>query len=162
MKKIFKEAHKMTREMVKEYKVDYQAQFSINLSYLLNNKEEKEMERNLRGSEKQIKWANDLLNHLDKYVNRVLEGYEKGEALEEEKEEFDEFLEEEIDRIRNNEKSWEIIAALKERNKNLWLLEEEGKVNYEQIEKSFSDDEIEFEYNLAEEVKWQLEAAFKN
>lgn len=43
MKKIFKEAHKMTREMVKEYKVNYQAQFRLNLSYLLNNKEEKEM-----------------------------------------------------------------------------------------------------------------------
>lgn len=43
MKKIFKEAHKMTREIVKEYKVNYQAQFRLNLSYLLNNKEEKEM-----------------------------------------------------------------------------------------------------------------------
>lgn len=44
MKTIFKEAHKMTREMVKEYNVDYQAQFGLNLSYLLENKEEKEME----------------------------------------------------------------------------------------------------------------------
>lgn len=43
MKKIFKEAHKMTREMVKEYEVDYQAQFGLCLSYLLNKKEEEEV-----------------------------------------------------------------------------------------------------------------------
>jgi len=45
MKRIFKEAHKMTRKMVKEYEVDYQAQFGLCLSYLLN-KEEKEMKKN--------------------------------------------------------------------------------------------------------------------
>lgn len=43
MKKIFIEAHKMTREMVEEYEVDYQTQFGLNLSYLLNKKEEEEM-----------------------------------------------------------------------------------------------------------------------
>jgi hypothetical protein len=43
MKKIFEKAHKMTREMVKEYGVDYRAQFALNLSYLLGEKEEKEM-----------------------------------------------------------------------------------------------------------------------
>lgn len=44
MKKIFKEAHKMTREMADKYKVDYRAQFGLCLSYLLKNKEEeKEM-----------------------------------------------------------------------------------------------------------------------
>lgn len=42
MKKIFKEAHKMTREMVEKYGVNYQVQFGLNLSYLLENKEEEE------------------------------------------------------------------------------------------------------------------------
>ena len=42
MKKIFVKAHKMTKEMVKEYKVDYQAQFGLCLSYLLEIKEEEE------------------------------------------------------------------------------------------------------------------------
>lgn len=46
MKKIFKAAHKMTREIKAEYQdVDYQAQFSICLSYLLNNEEEEEMKK---------------------------------------------------------------------------------------------------------------------
>lgn len=35
MKNIFKEAHKMTREMVKEYEVDYQAQFGLFVSFLV-------------------------------------------------------------------------------------------------------------------------------
>lgn len=44
MKKIFKKAHKMTREMVEKYGVDYQAQLGLNLSYLLEGEEEEEME----------------------------------------------------------------------------------------------------------------------
>ena len=43
MKKIFIEAHKMTREMVKEYGVDYQAQFGLCLSYLLEKEVVKKM-----------------------------------------------------------------------------------------------------------------------
>lgn len=44
MKNLFKEAHKMTREIKKEFnEVDYKAQFAICLSYLHNNKEEKNM-----------------------------------------------------------------------------------------------------------------------
>lgn len=43
LSRIFKEAHKMTREMLSKYEVDYQVQFGLNLSYLLNQKEEKEM-----------------------------------------------------------------------------------------------------------------------
>lgn len=43
MKKVFKEAHKMTREMVKKYGVDYQAQFGLCLSYILNEEEKNEM-----------------------------------------------------------------------------------------------------------------------
>ncbi len=44
LSKLFKEAHRMTKEMVKEYEVDYQVQFGLNLSYLFEKaKEEKEV-----------------------------------------------------------------------------------------------------------------------
>jgi len=45
-KKLFKQAHKMTKEIVEKYKdVDYQAQFSLCLAYLLNKKEGEEIEK---------------------------------------------------------------------------------------------------------------------
>lgn len=59
MKKIFIEAHKMTKEMVEKYGVDYQAQLGLCISYLLENKEEEGM-KELKGSEKQVKWANEI------------------------------------------------------------------------------------------------------
>lgn len=69
MKKIFKEAHKMTREMVKEYGVDYQAQFGLCLSYLLE-KEEEEM------TKEQLE---TLLNEETNYKIEVeLNEWEKG------------------------------------------------------------------------------------
>ena len=41
MRKIFTEAHKLTREIKAQYpEVDYRAQFAITLSYLLNKEEE--------------------------------------------------------------------------------------------------------------------------
>lgn len=85
MKKIFKEAHKMTREMVKEYGVDYQAQFSLCLSYLLNQKEEEEM-RELKGTEKQVKWAEDIMSIFDEVVEDVEKGIERDSKTEERKE----------------------------------------------------------------------------
>ncbi|MBU5425029.1 hypothetical protein KQI41_01285 [Tissierella pigra] len=63
MKKMFIEAHKMTREMVEKYGVDYQAQFGLSLSYLLEM-EEKEMLKELTGTPKQIAWANDIRKDL--------------------------------------------------------------------------------------------------
>ena len=44
MKKMFKEAHKITKEMVNKYGVDYKTQFGLCLAYLLESKEEKEMD----------------------------------------------------------------------------------------------------------------------
>lgn len=35
MKKIFKESHKLTKEMVEKYEVDYQAQFGLFVTYLV-------------------------------------------------------------------------------------------------------------------------------
>ena len=78
MKKLFKEAHKMTRKFVEEYGVDYHAQFGLCLSYLLEiEKEEKEVKVNFRGTEKQIKFANDI---FEKTVGRVLEELEEAIA----------------------------------------------------------------------------------
>src|SRR5699024_4476780 len=71
MKKIFIEAHKMTREMVNEYKVDYEAQSSLNLSYHLNNKEEKEM-KELKGTERQVKWAESIREKMIEGFNYYL------------------------------------------------------------------------------------------
>lgn len=71
MKKVFKEAHKMTKEMVEKYGVDYQAQFGLNLSYLLENKEAEKM---LKGSEKQVKWANEMLDTINTTLNELEAG----------------------------------------------------------------------------------------
>lgn len=156
MKKIFKEAHKMTKEMVKKYKVDYITQFGLNLSYLLEKKEEIKM---LIGSEKQIKWAEELLGKLEQYVARVREGYEKGEALEEEKEKFENFYNQSLKSILENDKSWEVIEKLKEKTKNLWILEDEKYL--ENLMEEVDNDEIEFEYNLADNLVYELEKMFK-
>ncbi len=160
MKKIFIKAHKMTREIVERYKVNYQAQFGLCVSYLLEEKEEEEeVLKKLQGSEKQIKWANELLAKLEKYVDRVREGYEKGEALEEEKEEFNKFYNQSIKPILENQKSWEIIDRLKERTKKLWLLEDESYLD--NLMNEMDNDKVEFEYNLADNIVYELEKLFK-
>lgn len=64
MKNIMKKAHEMTREIKKEFpEVDYKAQLGICISFLYeeNKKGNDKMEMaKLEGSEKQIKWAEDL------------------------------------------------------------------------------------------------------
>lgn len=50
MKNTFKKAHEMAKEIKREYpEVDYKIQFGLCLSYLLNNKEESEMEKWFEG-----------------------------------------------------------------------------------------------------------------
>ena len=68
---IMKEAHKLTRELKMEFpNVDYKAQLGICISYLLEEgvKEMKE----LKGSEKQIKWANDIRENLIKSCEEAI------------------------------------------------------------------------------------------
>ena len=62
MKNIMIEAHRMTKEIKNNSpEVDYRTQLGLCLSFLMTNKEEKVMEMaKLEGSEKQIKWAEDL------------------------------------------------------------------------------------------------------
>lgn len=57
---IVKKAHKMTKEIKNQYpEVDYRTQFGLCLSYLLNMGGNVMVE--LKGTEKQVKWANDIL-----------------------------------------------------------------------------------------------------
>lgn len=64
MKNLFKEAHKLTKEIKAEYPdVDYKAQFGICLSYLQKKKGEIKLVE-LKGSEKQIKWAEDIRKQI--------------------------------------------------------------------------------------------------
>ena len=72
MKNLFKKAHEMTRKFVKEYKVDYQAQFGLCLSFLFEAKEEKKMVE-LKGSEKQVKWAEDIRKEMIASIEREIE-----------------------------------------------------------------------------------------
>lgn len=71
MKNLFKKAHEMTRKFAKEYKVDYQAQFGLCLSFLFEAKEEKKMVE-LKGSEKQIKWAEDIRKEMIASIEREI------------------------------------------------------------------------------------------
>lgn len=112
MKNLFKEAHKLTREIKAEFKeVDYQAQFSICLSYLLNNKEEKGMVE-LKGSEKQIAWAEEIretmVTCLGNKIKAASEKYGNVEMPEKSRENFNSginFLTEKLEEIKQEEKA---------------------------------------------------------
>ena len=73
MRNIMIEAHRMTREIKRTSpEVDYKAQLGLCLSFLMTNKEEKVMEMaKLEGSEKQVKWAEDLRSE---FVTKI-DGY---------------------------------------------------------------------------------------
>ena len=68
---LMKEAHKMTREIVNQYgDVDYRTQLGLCLSFL-SQEGGKEMVE-LKGTEKQVKWAEDIRNRIIK-VNEIFE-----------------------------------------------------------------------------------------
>lgn len=73
-KDLFVKAHKMTKEIKREYpEVNYMFQFSLCLSYLKEEGENTMVE--LKGTEKQVKWAEDIredyLKTLEKIMNEV-------------------------------------------------------------------------------------------
>ena len=75
MSLIMKEAHKMAKEIKAEFKeVDYKFQLGLCISYLL--KEEKKMVE-LQGSEKQIKWANDIRETIIKEASEMKDRIEE-------------------------------------------------------------------------------------
>ena len=69
---LMKEAHKLTKQIVSEYgDVDYRTQLCLCLSFLSQEKEGNEMVE-LKGTEKQVKWAKDIRNRIIK-VNEIFE-----------------------------------------------------------------------------------------
>lgn len=70
MKTLFKEAHKMAREIKRKYSnVDYKVQFSLCLSFL--NKKGDIKLKELKGSEKQINYANDIRTDILNLTNEL-------------------------------------------------------------------------------------------
>ena len=68
---LMKEAHKLTKEIKKQYpEVDYITQLGLCLSFL-SQEGGKEMVE-LKGTEKQVKWAEDIRNRIIK-VNEIFE-----------------------------------------------------------------------------------------
>ena len=68
---LMKEAHKLTKQIVSEYgDVDYKTQLGLCLSFL-SQEGGKEMVE-LKGTEKQVKWAEDIRNRIIK-VNEIFE-----------------------------------------------------------------------------------------
>lgn len=65
MKDLMKKAHQMTREIKREYpEVDYKFQLGLCMSYLLSEKKGGNRMVELKGTEKQIKWAEDIKENL--------------------------------------------------------------------------------------------------
>lgn len=71
MKELFKKAHKITREIIKTGD-DYRATFGFVLSYLFNKKGENKMVE-LKGTEKQIKWADDIRDEVASLIQHMKE-----------------------------------------------------------------------------------------
>ena len=73
MKNLMKAAHQMAKEIKVEYpNIDYKFQLGLCLSYLAENKGEVEMVE-LQGTEKQVKWAEELRKVVTNWVNQGIE-----------------------------------------------------------------------------------------
>ena len=112
---LMKEAHKMTKQIVDEYRdVDYKTQLGLCLAFL-SQEGGKEMVE-LKGSEKQIKWAEDLRGRFVKYLDFIKDlagGIEISESLQDDIEDDFDSLEEAFEVIEKQEKASKIISALK-------------------------------------------------
>ena len=76
MKEIMIKAHKMTKEIVNKYgDVDYKAQLGVCISYICKEGANEMVE--LKGSEKQIKWAKDIRKGIVKNLEDTITEYEK-------------------------------------------------------------------------------------
>ena len=70
MKNIMKEAHRLTKEIKKEFpEVDYKTQLGICLSFLYAEGADNE-EVELQGSVKQVAWANEIRTKVLEIANR--------------------------------------------------------------------------------------------
>lgn len=81
MSLVMKEAHRLTKEIKKEFpNVDYKFQLGICMSYLLNRKGENEMVE-LQGSEKQVKWALSIREKTILTINEAINFLEEGQQV---------------------------------------------------------------------------------
>ena len=75
MKNIMKKAHEMTKEIKKEFpNVDYKFQLGLCLSFLYHNEEEMV---ELKGSAKQVAWAEDIRNKFIADLNEIIKGWKE-------------------------------------------------------------------------------------
>ena len=115
-KNLMREAHKMTREIINKYgDVDYRTQLGLCLSFLSQEKGGKEMVE-LKGSEKQVKWAEDLRGRFVKYLDYIkdlADGIEISESLQDDIEDDFNSLEEAFEVIEKQEKASKIISTLR-------------------------------------------------
>ena len=91
MKELMKKAHQMTREIKNEFpEVDYKFQLGLCISYLSKNEMKEDVEMvELKGTEKQVKWAEGirkkvvekLQNVKNEYEKMILEAEEKGKRF---------------------------------------------------------------------------------
>lgn len=113
---LMKEAHELTRQIVDKYEdVDYKTQLGLYLSFLSQEKGGKEMIE-LKGTEKQIKWAEDLRGRFVKYLDFIkdlADGIEISESLQDDIEDDFDSIEEAFELIEKQEKVSKIIDALK-------------------------------------------------
>lgn len=131
MKNLFNEAHKMTREIRTKYEVNYQAQFTLCLNFLL--------EENKKGVVKMIKWERAIDDVLEfdvkKYVDIYKNGTKVGEAyytykLEEGQDNILEFT------LLKNRETYYIKMTNKEVNRQIL---DKVKENKKEIEKFFDN-----------------------
>lgn len=112
---LMREAHKLTREIVNKYEdVDYKTQLGLCLSFLSQEGGKEMIE--LKGTEKQIKWAEDLRSRFIKYLDFVkglADGIEISESLQDDIEDDFDSIEEAFELIEKQEKASKIIGALK-------------------------------------------------
>lgn len=112
---LMKEAHKLTKEIKEQYpEVDYMTQLGLCLSFL-SQEGGKEMVE-LKGSEKQIKWADGLRGRFVKYLDFIKDlasGIEISESLQDDIEDDFDSLEEAFEVIEKQEKASKIISTLK-------------------------------------------------
>jgi hypothetical protein len=101
MKNLFKKAHEMTRKMKESYpEVDYQAQFGLCLSYLFEEEKEEEGMKELKGTPKQIAWAEKIREEQMESFNRFKERWIEKRKAEGNQEELD-YIEELTQKIEN-------------------------------------------------------------
>ena len=112
---IMREAHKLTKQIVSEYgDVDYKTQLGLCLSFL-SQEGGKEMVE-LKGTEKQVKWAEDLRSRFVKYLDFIKDlssEIEISESLQDDIEDDFDSLEEAFEVVEKQEKASKIISSLR-------------------------------------------------